>query len=307
MTSKRLLITGSSGFVGRWCLDALSDSTRWEALGASDALDLRAPASIDAELAGRAPDAVLHLAAQSFVPASFDDPRGTLEVNLLGTLNLLQALARTGFSGRFIHVSSADVYGAVAAGQMPITEARLPDPRNPYAVSKLAAEALCRQWHHSQGLDAIMVRPFNHIGPGQDARFAVSGLARQFARISRGLQPARIVAGDLEVSRDFTDVRDVIRAYFALLDAGASGELFNVCSGRPTPLREVVARLEEISGVRPEYVVDPTRLRPNEQRIAFGSAQRLRDATGWTPTLDLGQSLADIYHHWERETAHEQD
>jgi len=307
MQSKRLLITGSSGFVGRWCLREPAMPPRWRAVETSAALDLRDAASIDAELGAQPPDAVLHLAAQSFVPASFEDPRATFEVNLLGTLNLLQALARAGFRGRFIYVSSADVYGQVPAEGMPIDEDRRPEPRNPYAVSKLATEALCRQWHYSQGLDLVVVRPFNHIGPGQDPRFVVSGLARQFALIRRGLQPARITAGDLDVSRDFTDVRDVIRAYFGLLEGGEPGGVYNVCSGRPTRLREVLACLQALTGLSPEIAIDPARLRANEQKIAFGSARRLAGAIGWSPTRGLPESLRDTYSYWEREIEHEQD
>jgi GDP-4-dehydro-6-deoxy-D-mannose reductase len=307
MAPKRLLITGASGFVGGWCLRLLADSLRWNALAASDALDLRRPESVDAELAGRPPDAVLHLAAQSFVPASFEDPQGTFEVNLIGTLNLLQGLERTGFRGRFVYVSTADVYGQVAEQDMPITEGRLPAPRNPYAVSKLAAESLCRQWHFTQGLDVVVVRPFNHIGPGQDPRFVVSGLARQFARLRHGIQPERITAGDLDVSRDFSDVREVVRVYFGLLENGIAGTVYNVCSGRPTRLHEVITQLEEITGLRPEISTDPALLRAGEHKIAYGSAARLTEAIGWSPTLDLRRSLRDIYSYWEQRIADEQD
>ena len=307
MRPRRLLITGSSGFVGQWCLRESSAAPRWQIVQASASLDLRDPVSIDAELGARPPEAVLHLAAQSFVPVSFEDPRATLEVNLLGTLNLLQGLQRIGFRGRFVYVSSADVYGQVPPEQMPIVESRCPEPRNPYAVSKLAAEALCRQWHHSHGLDGVVARPFNHVGPGQDPRFVVSGLAREFARIGQGRQPARISAGDLTVSRDFTDVRDVVRAYFGLLERGAPGATYNVCSGRPTGLLEVIAQLREVSGLDPEIVVDPAKLRPNEQKMAYGSARAIADAIGWAPTIDLRRSVQDIHSFWLREIAHEQD
>jgi GDP-4-dehydro-6-deoxy-D-mannose reductase len=307
MQPRRLLITGSSGFVGQWCLRESSTAAGWQAVETGASIDLRDAASIGTGLGDRAPDAVLHLAAQSFVPVSFEDPRATLEINVLGTLSLLQWLRRTGFTGRFIYVSSADVYGQVPADRMPIDEGRCPDPRNPYAVSKLAAEALCRQWHHSQGLDLVVVRPFNHIGPGQDPRFVVSGLARQFALIGLGRQPARIVAGDLGVARDFTDVRDVVRAYFGLLEGGAPGAVYNVCSGRPTAVREVIALLREITGLDPEIVVDPARLRPNEQTIAYGSARAIAEATGWTPAIGLHRSLQDTHSYWHRKIANEQD
>jgi len=307
MRPKHLLITGSSGFVGQWCLREPALPSGWQIVETGTAFDLRDPASVDAELGGRAPDAVLHLAAQSFVPASFEDPRGTIEVNLLGTLGLLQALQRNGFRGRFICVSSADVYGQVPSEKMPIDETLCPEPRNPYAVSKLAAEALCRQWHFSHGLDVVVARPFNHVGPGQDPRFVVSGLARQFALIGLGRRPARVSAGDLEVSRDFTDVRDVIRAYFGLIEGGVPGRIYNVCSARPTRLLELVDLLRQITGLDPEIVVDPTKLRANEQKTAFGSAQAIADAIGWAPRIELRQSLQDLVSFWHREITNGQD
>lgn len=307
MTPKPLLITGASGFAGGWCLRALAGSAQWAPVPASDALDLRRPETIDAEIDGKAPAAVLHLAAQSFVPASFEDPHGTFEVNLSGTLNLLQALERVGFRGRFVYVSTADVYGKVPEDDMPIVEGRAPEPRNPYSVSKLAAEALCRQWHFSRGFDVVVARPFNHIGPGQDSRFVVSGLARQFARMRRGLQAETITAGNLDVSRDFTDVRDVVRAYAGLLEFGEAGGIYNVCSGRATRLQEVIVELESITGVHPEIVRDAALLRPGEQRTAYGSAARLTSATGWSQSYDLRRSLHDTYAYWEQRIADEQD
>jgi len=306
-TPKRLLITGSSGFVGQWCLRAPIDPKHWTLVPTSPAMDLTDLASIQAELADAKPDAVLHLAGQSFVPASFEDPQATLETNLIGTLHLLQALKATGFRGRLVYVSSADVYGQQSADQMPIPETRLALPRNPYAVSKLAAEALCRQWHFSEGLDAVIARPFNHIGPGQDPRFVVSGMARQFATMASGQQQPRLVVGNLDVSRDFTDVRDVVQAYFNLLQAGEAGETYNICSGRATALRDVVATLSRISGVYPDIEVDPARLRANEQTIAFGYATRIQQATGWRTNFALEQSLTDTYRYWEGNAKHEQN
>ena len=165
---KTLLVTGLSGFVGGHLQHAIARSETWQLLAAKPH-NLLDPASLDAWLQAGVPDAVIHLAGQTFVPAAFKDPAHTLQVNLLGTLNLLQALKRAGFNGTFLFVSSGDVYGQVAEAALPIAEALAPKPRNPYAVSKVAAELLCQQWGYVEGWRMLIARPFNHIGPGQAA------------------------------------------------------------------------------------------------------------------------------------------
>jgi GDP-4-dehydro-6-deoxy-D-mannose reductase len=241
---------------------------------------------------------VLHLAAQSSVPAAFADPRGTFEVNLLGTLNLLESLRAARFGGRFLHVSSGDVYGAVPEAALPIDESHPPAPRNPYAVSKLAAELLCRQWHYSEGLDLVIARPFNHIGPGQDERFVVPALARQVAAAARGGDPT-IRAGDIDVTRDFSDVRDVVRAYAALLRAGRGGATYHVSSGRETRVRDLLERLCRIAGIEARVAQDEARMRPSEQRRMAASSARLAADTGWAPIFTMERTLADILGEWK--------
>ena len=238
------------------------------------------------------PDAVIHLAAQSFVPESFRDPEHTLRVNLFGTLNLVQALKEARFAGPLLFVSSGDVYGNVPEDLLPIDETRLPVPRSPYAVSKLAAEALCCQWAAAEHMNIVVARPFNHIGAGQSTRFAVAGFARQVAEIRRGERPPVIEVGDLDVTRDFTDVRDVVRAYFALLDKGASGERYNVCSGVERTIGSMIERLIELAGVSAEVRVDATRVRTDQQRRAVGDPSKLGQRTGWQAMVPLGESLA---------------
>lgn len=187
-------------------------------------LDIRDPSLVSSAIQSIRPDAVIHLAAQSFVPRSFADPLETFHINFCGTYNVLTALKSCGFCGRFLYVGTGDIYGAVERSSLPITEKYLPKPRNPYAVSKLAAEALCFQWSQTEDLDIVMVRPFNHIGPGQDPHFVVSALAKQLAEVKKGLRPPVIEAGDLDVTRDFTDVRDVVAAYKLLLDRGGEAK-----------------------------------------------------------------------------------
>lgn len=298
----RLLVTGLSGFVGR----ALSE--HWQALGFDRNFELVAPGSVELQDSASVqrmvertrPQAVLHLAAQSFVPAAFHHPGHTFDVNLKGTLHLLQSLQRQGFTGRLLFVSSADVYGAVPESQLPVAETHLPEPRNPYAVSKLAAEALCRQWFFSEGMDIVVARPFNHVGAGQDHRFVLSGFARQAVRIQLGKEPARIDVGNLDVTRDFTAVEDVLAAYHQLLLHGRSGEVYNVSSGVEQRLSALLHQTLSLAGVEAEIVIDPARLRPNEQLRMRGSAERLQGHTGWQPRIPLEQSLQAMLAWWHQ-------
>jgi GDP-4-dehydro-6-deoxy-D-mannose reductase len=275
----------------------------WRMIDVPPALDLRDAEAAAALVKEEAPDAVIHLAAQSWVPDAFRDPEFTLQVNVLGTLNLLQALRRTGFSGRMVFVSTGDVYGGVPDNELPIREDRLPAPRNPYAVSKLAAEALCYQWSVTEGMEITIARAFNHIGPGQSERFVVSDFARQVAEIKLGRRQPTVSVGDIDVTRDFTDVRDVVRAYFALLRDGESGEIYNICSGREQSIRALLHRLAAIAGVGISVQQDPSRLRKSEQRRVVGDPAKMQRATGWQSTTELDESLASMLHEWEQEIA----
>jgi len=299
---QRILVTGHGGFVGR-ALAAWLPASRWgarfEMVVPQAGFDLREPATVHAAVQAAGADHVLHLAAQSFVPAAFSDPAGTLAVNVGGTLNLLQALGAAGFGGRLLYVSSADVYGAVAADALPVTEAHLPAPRNPYAVSKAAAEMLCRQWHFTEGLDVIVARPFNHTGAGQDERFVLSGFARRIAQIMAGTAPPRFDTGNLQVTRDFSDVRDVLDAYMTLLDAGRAGEIYNVCSGVERKVADLLHGMLQAAGIRAEVVTDPARLRPNEQLRMVGSHDKLSAHTGWQPQCRFEETLAAMTAWWQ--------
>lgn len=292
---KTLLVTGASGFVGTWATRLFAEHPQWgyrpQAL---PPVDLRDAAAVVAALAGPRPDAVLHLAAQSFVPRSFEAPAETFEINLLGSLNLLQALQRQGFSGRFLYVSSGDVYGRVPEAELPVGPGRVPEPRSPYAVSKIAAEQLCLQRWRSEGLDALVARPFNHIGPGQDPRFVVPSLAQQLRAIAAGRQPPVIEAGDIETTRDFLDVRDVVAAYASLLRAGRAGQIYTIGSGVERRVRDLLDLMCAQLGIRVELRQDPARMRPAEQRRMVADATLLREHTGWSPAFSIQDTLRDI-------------
>jgi len=302
---KRLLVTGLHGFVGS-TLAALiaSDSALrgWELAEIAPALDLRDTKTTNALVEAVRPDAVIHLAALSFVPDAFKDPAATFDVNVIGTLRLLQALKAHGFAGRVLFVGTGDVYGLVPENALPITEHRLPAPRNPYAVSKLAAEALCFQWTATEGMEIVMARPFNHIGPGQNDRFVISDFAHQLTEIGAGRRDPVVVVGDIDVTRDFTDVRDVVRAYFALLEHGKSGEVYNVASGVERTVRSLLERLMALSGVAARIEPQATRLRRAEQRRVAGDPAKVHAATGWTATTPLDESLQAMLDYWKNKS-----
>lgn len=296
---RKLFVTGASGFVGQHLSRRLQDAPGdWQLLD-SGRFDLLQSKELDAVLAKAVPDGVIHLAGQTFVPEAFRDPQRTLQVNLLGTLNLLQALKRQGFCGTFLYVSSGDVYGQVEEVHLPISECLAPHPRNPYAVSKVAAELLCLQWSYAEPWRIIVARPFNHIGTGQGEAFVIPSMARQLIRVRQGLQPAQLEVGDVDVTRDFLDVRDVLQAYLALLERGRSGEIYNVCSGVELRVRDMITQLAELAGVDVELVQDAARMRRVEQRRVVGCADKLQKETGWKPGISIMETLQSLLSDWE--------
>ena len=295
---KNLLVTGQSGFVGRHLQQLLASSSCWNLIP-NGQLELCKPASLDETLQPICPDAIIHLAGQTFVPEAFRDPQRTLEVNLIGTLNLLQALKRRGFSGTFLYVSSGDIYGQVADDSLPISESLAPQPRNPYAVSKVAAELLCLQWSYVEPWRIMVARPFNHIGTGQGEAFVIPSMARQLIRVRQGLQLPRLEVGDVDVTRDFLDVRDVLQAFLALLERGRSGEIYNVCSGIELRVRDMITQMAELAGVDVELVQDAARMRRAEQRRVVGCADKLQQETGWKPGVSITETLQSVLSDWE--------
>lgn len=289
----RALITGAGGFVGPH-LDRLLGASGDEVIG----LDLaNGPDLGEAEawvevLQLHQPDVVYHLAGWSDVSASWNDPLRTFQVNALGTLTVLEA-ARQAKISRVVLISSADVYGPVQPALQPITEALAPQPRSPYGVSKQAAEALGLQYHRAHGLDVVIVRPFNHLGPGQSPQFAAPAFATQIAEAERA-GGGRLLHGDLSAQRDLTDVRDVVRAYRLLAEQGEPGETYNVCSGVAVPMSEVLDLLLAQARVPIARELDPGRLRPVELPVLRGSNRKLTEATGWRPEIPLARTLADV-------------
>jgi GDP-4-dehydro-6-deoxy-D-mannose reductase len=303
---KRLFVTGGHGFVGQWIqrmAPAIAERHGFEIAIPPIDFELLDPAQVDAQLALARPDAILHLAGQSNVPLSFKDPEGTLRVNLTGTLRLFEGLRRAGLSPRVVFASSGDVYGQVPDSEMPISEDRVLHPRNPYAVSKIAAEALCYQWSKTEGLAVVVARPFNHIGAGQSDAFALPAFARQIAEIKRGRREPVIEVGDIDVTRDFLHVSDVIEGYLTLLAHGVPGEIYNIASGEDRRLRDLLARMLELAGVKARIGHDEARHRHAEQRIVRGSNAKIV-RLGWAPARSIDEALTSILEDWEKRIDH---
>jgi len=289
----KAVVTGSHGFVGPH-LTAHLRASGDEVIPAdrSTGIDICAPASIGALLDDTQPEVVYHLAGMADVGASWDQPATTFEVNAIGTLNTLEA-ARAAGVRRVLVVSSADVYGIVGPDALPIDEDQPLRPVSPYGASKVAAEYLALQAWTGHGLETIRVRSFNHIGPGQTDKFVAAALAWRVARAERDGSTA-ITVGNVTPRRDFTDVRDVVRAYRAAMVDGAPGEVYNVASGRDIAIETLARTLIDLATVSLELDIDPDLQRPVDNPVSVGDASRLRAATGWEPTISLDQTLGEI-------------
>lgn len=243
------------------------------------------------------PRQIYHLAGISFVRDAWEDPRGSYDVNFLGTFHLFEAVARSRVSARVLFVSSSEVYGKVKRESMPLREDHPVRPVNPYAVSKAAAELLCYQYGYSGNMDIVCTRTFNNIGPRQSSKFVCSSFARQVAEIEAGLKEPVLRVGNLDVYRDLTDVRDIARAYRIIMERGEPGGVYNVCSGEVVAIRSVLEMLLEMSKVKVEVEVDEARLRPVDIEILAGDNSKVT-ALGWKKDITLQKSLKDILDYW---------
>ncbi|HET7231567.1 MAG TPA: GDP-mannose 4,6-dehydratase [Longimicrobium sp.] len=304
----RVLVTGAAGFAGCHLAQALLAEGHevWGTLQSGHApprepagvrwaaMELTSADSIARAMGETRPERVFHLAAQASVANSFDDPEATWEVNATGTLRLVSALPE---GARMLFISSSEVYGVVPDAGQPIREAAPPRPGNPYAASKAAAEmAVLEAALGHANAHAVIARSFSHTGPGQDNRFALAAFARQLARIAAGLDAPVLRVGNLEARRDYLDVRDVVRAYLLLMERGVPGEIYNVASGEPYRLGELLEMLIELSGTGARVEVDPARVRPVDVPLLSGNSSALR-ALGWAPEIPLRQTLADLLRH----------
>lgn len=291
----RALITGGLGFVGRHLADHLSaagDEVVSLDRHSSPSIDITDAEGTAAAIADAAPDAVYHLAGWADVGGSWKDPRTVLRVNGEGTLNVLEACRAAGVD-RVLAVASADVYGVVTEAELPLDEQAPLRPTSPYAASKLAADALAHQAFLGHGLGVIRVRPFNHLGPGQAEQFVASALAARIARAERD-GADHIVVGNLEARRDFTDVRDIVRAYRLLVERGVPGQVYNLCSGRDLAIQDLADLLVALASRPIELRSDPELMRPADLPVLRGDASKLTAATGWRPEIPIEQTVADL-------------
>lgn len=297
----RAFITGGGGFVGRHlarhlgsCGDEVTTSDR-----ECDVTDLD---SVIRFLSANSPDVIYHLAALTHVGDSWGNPKEYTRVNVLGTKNVLDAARRTVPQATVVLVSSADVYGVVAPEDLPVRETFRAAPTNPYSSSKLEAERFARDALRDHGQRVVIVRPFNHVGPGQSTQFVIPALVSRLFE-ARGEGRGTIQVGDLSTRRDFSDVRDVVRAYRLLVQHARSGEIYNVASGVDTSLQDVANALRAEIAPDVEMVVDPELLRPVEVPVMRGSFEKLHDATGWEPSCTLESSLHDVVAEFRSATA----
>ena len=292
----KLFLVGGTGFVGGHIVSAANSS--FDVVSSGRGCDVRDAESVAALISQEKPDLVIHMAAVTTLAESFKNPRKTIDVNFGGVFNVLTALQESDFGGEMLFVSSSEVYGPLSEDELPVSEEKALRPTSPYAVGKIAAEVLCYQWSRAVNFKIILARPFNHIGPGQSERFAISDFARQIAAIKLGLAEPVIHVGDIDTTRDFTDVRDVADAYLLLLDRGRNGEVYNVCSGVEQSIRSLILRMCEIAGVEVELRPDPTRIRPNDQRRVRGDHAKLTADTGWQPGIPIDRTLSDLLDFW---------
>ena len=312
----RALVTGAAGFVGRHLITYLLQETDLEIIGSVysklplpqpesprvhfEHVDLQDEEVVTELIARWRPDYTFHLAGQSFVPYSWKHPWLTFDQNVHIQLNLFQAMIQAELDGRILVVGSGDEYGAIEPEDLPIDEKTPLRPASPYAVSKIAQEMLGWQYHHSHGIHAVRVRPFNHIGPGQREMFVASSFAKQIAEIEAGMKPPVLRHGNLEARRDFTDVRDMVRAYWLLLNHGQPGEVYNAGSGRAVSIQELLETLLRMSTVSIRTEIDPERMRPSDTPVIVCDPTRLHLTTGWRAKIPLEQTLADILDDWRK-------
>ena len=309
----RIFITGATGFAGSHLVDSLlaqehevfalthpatshqtlPDHPRLHSI-AGDLLDLD---SLKTAVRQAQPDTVYHLAGQAYPARSWQNPALTIAINTGGTANLLEAVIAYG-RPRVVVVTSAEIYGYVSEDDLPLTEETWPQPRHPYGVSKYAAAQLTAVYAQRYDLPVVEARPFNHIGPRQALGFVAPDFASQLAAIKLGQKPAVISVGNLDARRDFTDVRDVIRAYQLLAEKGTPGQGYLICSGQAVSIHYLLNALIDAAGITVEVAYDPERMRPSDTPCLYGSHAKLSRDVGWKPEIHLRQSLNDAFQEW---------
>lgn len=313
---EKVLIIGGAGFVGGHLIQFLKSmkdlsvfATKLENEQIDSSLldeqniinlDIRIESEVNKTLTDIKPDYIIHLAAQSSVGISWKKPALTFDINVLGTINILEAVKNLENNPRVLLIGSAEQYGVINQKDIPIKEETKAHPENPYAISKATQEALAKMYVEKLGLDIVMVRAFNHIGPGQSPIFVISDFAKQVAEIEKGLREPVIRVGNLEVKRDFTDVRDIIRGYWLLLRKGKKGEIYNIGSGKSTEIKNMLIDLINLSSTDINYEVDKEKFRPADILDLRADISKIKNETGWKPEIDIKDSFKDILNYWRK-------
>lgn len=312
----RILITGITGFAGSHLADHFLEEGGHDIYGTVKwrsnrenirhienkirllECDIKDAFAIKAVLEESKPDLIFHLAAQSYVPFSWRVPQETIDTNITGELNLFEGLRGLKMDP-MIHVAgSSEEYGLVHPDELPITEDNPLRPLSPYAVSKVAQDFLGYQYFKSYGMKIVRTRAFNHTGPRRGEVFVTSNFARQLIDIERGKREPVLHVGNLEAVRDFSDVRDVVRAYALALTKGTPGEVYNIASGKGIKIADLLKKLIELTKVEVKIEQDPHRLRPSDVQLLTGSPEKFQKATGWKPVIPFEKTLRDLMDYW---------
>ena len=310
---KKALIIGAAGFVGHYLTECIQQNRNWQVcvtklpqeLVAIEGveiydLDILNQEAVCSLLERLSPDYIFHLAAQSSVAYSWKNPEFTLDVNICGTLHVLEAARQLRKKPRILLIGSGEEYGHVKEADIPITEDTLPKPGNIYAATKVCQNMLGRIYAEAYGLEIINVRAFNHIGPNQASIFVTADFCNQVAEIEKGLKRPVIQVGNLEARRDFTDVRDVVWAYVLLIEKGTPGETYNVGSGQAVSIHEILDQILKMSSAEIEVTINPEKFRTVDIPVIEADIKKLRECTGWEPKLPLEKTIYETLEYWRK-------
>lgn len=298
---RKALVTGDTGFVGNFLGEELTKQG-WEAKGYSlrSGLNILDYEQVRNALDIERPDAIFHLAAQAYVPESFQNPRRTFEVNTLGSLNILEAVRQLGLKTRVHLAGTSEEYGDAQYGDGEITEEALPNPLSPYAISKLAMDHLGRLYAHSYGMNVVVTRAFNHAGPGRGEQYAESSFAKQIVEVELGRRE-HVEHGNLESIRNYTDVRDIVRAYILAVDLPS--DVYNICSDQNVSMQEIMSTLIKSSKKRIKTKTNPSLYRPADFSFKTPTCEKFKKLVSWEPQYKLATTLEDILNYWREKLA----
>ena len=310
---KKALVIGAAGFVGNYLIDHIQKNCIWSIVVTKMSqeeityqgiktynLNILDKASIISLLKYERPDYIFHLAAQSSVALSWKNPGLTVDVNVKGSLNMLDAVRELDYKPRVLLIGSGEEYGYVHQDELPIIEDNVLRPGNIYAITKACQNMIGRLYSQAYDMDVMMVRAFNHVGPNQSPMFVVADFCKQIAEIEKGIKPPVIKVGNLSTKRDFSDVRDVVRAYTALMENGQAGETYNVGTGKAIAIEDILNMILRLASINVEIEKDSTRMRPVDVPVIEADIKKLQNCTGWTPKFPLERTIQETLDYWRK-------